>query len=161
MIGKFKHPSACIAVARRWGMAESRNVDDRYKQEIRDFIRWAKSAPSPATLPVYAGHVLPMLEDLLEALDAAERDRGILGKQVIQVGTELQKAWRAMQEPKRIEPRLLSYANAAMYLGLAVNTLRNKCSSGNFPVKPKKLAGKPVFDRRELDAYLDVLRCER
>lgn len=62
------------------------------------------------------------------------------------------------------EKRMLSVREAANYLGLAEKTLRNRIgpSAANpFPVRPKRIAGchKPLFDKRELDRYLDELRC--
>ncbi len=60
-------------------------------------------------------------------------------------------------------PRMLCYRDAALYLGIAEQTLRNKTSrkaKNPLPFKPKRLAGKPLFDRLELDRYCDSLQPE-
>jgi len=60
-------------------------------------------------------------------------------------------------------PRMLSYRDAAFYIGIAEKTLRNRCSrkaKHPLPFKPKRVAGKPVFDRLELDRYCDSLASE-
>ncbi len=65
-----------------------------------------------------------------------------------------------MVKVETIRPRMLSYNDAAKYLGIAVKTLRNWCARNAvnpFPVRPKKIGGKPLFDLRELDDYLDSL----
>jgi hypothetical protein len=69
-------------------------------------------------------------------------------------------------KPNKVEvaaPRMLSYKDAALYLGIAVQTLRNKTSrraKNALPFKPKRLAGKPLFDRLELDRFCDSLQSE-
>jgi len=58
-----------------------------------------------------------------------------------------------------IRPRLLSIADAAMYLGIAVKTLRNRLSDKGkpFPVRPRYYGGKPLFEIAELDALIESL----
>lgn len=59
-----------------------------------------------------------------------------------------------------IRPRLLSVSDAAKYLGLAPKTLRNRLgpkAQNPFPVKPRYYGGKPLFEVRELDAFVDSL----
>jgi len=53
--------------------------------------------------------------------------------------------------------RLLPYSDAAFYLGLSVKTLRNKISLGALPFRPRRIASKPLFDIRDLDAFVDAL----
>ncbi len=59
-----------------------------------------------------------------------------------------------------IRPRLVSIADAALYLGLAPKTLRNRLSDKEnpFPVKPRYYGGKPLFEVSELDALIDLLK---
>jgi len=58
-----------------------------------------------------------------------------------------------------IRPRLVSIADAALYLGIAAKTLRNRLSDKEnpFPVKPRYYGGKPLFEVSELDAFIDSL----
>lgn len=58
-----------------------------------------------------------------------------------------------------LRPRLVSVADAAIYLGLAPKTLRNRLSDKNnpFPVRPRYYGGKPLFEVSELDAFIDSL----
>jgi len=58
--------------------------------------------------------------------------------------------------------RMLSVRETAEYCGLAVKTLRNRLGPNAvnpFPVRCKRIGGcrKPLFDRRDLDEYLDSL----
>ena len=65
------------------------------------------------------------------------------------------------KEPMLVfEPRLLTVDLAAQYLGLAPKTLRNRLgprAEDPFPVKPKRIGRKLLFDRMDLDAYADLL----
>jgi hypothetical protein len=54
-------------------------------------------------------------------------------------------------------PRMLSVSQAGWYMGFAPKTVRNQLSNKTFPVRPKKVRGKVLFDIRDLDAYLDGL----
>jgi len=59
--------------------------------------------------------------------------------------------------------RLKSIKNAAMYLGLSPRTLYNgtvPSSKKPFPVQPIRIGGKPLFDVRDLDAYIDGLKAQ-
>jgi hypothetical protein len=47
-----------------------------------------------------------------------------------------------------MEPRLLSIADAATYLGVARKTL------GRLPVSPIRLGDRVLYDRRALDAWI-------
>jgi hypothetical protein len=59
----------------------------------------------------------------------------------------------------KVRPRLVDTKGAATYLGIAVKTLRNRLSDKEnpFPVKPRYYGGKPLFEVRELDAFVDSL----
>ena len=61
---------------------------------------------------------------------------------------------------KEIMPRMLSVDDAARYLGIAAKTIRNRIGPKakiTFPVKPKRIGGRVLFDVKELDGYLDRL----
>jgi hypothetical protein len=67
---------------------------------------------------------------------------------------------RIVEKLSRLKPRLISLDDAANYLGLAPKTLRNKLSraaGAPFPVKPKRIGRRVLFDLRELDAFVDKL----
>ncbi len=56
--------------------------------------------------------------------------------------------------------RMLSVRESAGYLGIAEKTLRNRLglkAENPFPVKPKHIGGKVLFDVKDLDSYLDTL----
>ena len=59
-----------------------------------------------------------------------------------------------------IRPRLVSISDAALYLGIAAKTLRNRLSDKEnpFPVRPRYYGGKPLFEVSELDAFVDSLK---
>ena len=61
---------------------------------------------------------------------------------------------------KEITPRMLSVDDAARYIGIAAKTIRNRIgpkATIPFPVKPKRIGGRVLFDVKELDGYLDSL----
>jgi predicted DNA-binding transcriptional regulator AlpA len=61
---------------------------------------------------------------------------------------------------REIKPRMFSIDEAAHYIGLAAKTIRNRIGpkAGNpFPVKPKHIGGRVLFDLKDLDTYLDRL----
>ena len=71
---------------------------------------------------------------------------------------EVQRGRR--KEPLSIEPRMLSIEQAAKYIGLSKRTLYNRTapkSKNPFPIRPKRTLGKPLFDKVELDKWLDTL----
>jgi len=64
---------------------------------------------------------------------------------------------------RKIQPRLLDIRNSARFLGIAEKTLRNRLGPKApcpFPVKPKKIGGKPLFDIKDLNAFVDGLPYE-
>lgn len=61
---------------------------------------------------------------------------------------------------REIKPRMLSIEEAARYIGLAAKTIRNRIGAKAekpFPVKPKRIGGRVLFDVKDLDAYIDAL----
>ena len=65
-----------------------------------------------------------------------------------------------MEKKIDLLPRLLSVADAAKYLGLSAKTIRNRLgprAKQPFPVKPKKIGRKVLFERADLDAFADGL----
>ena len=60
----------------------------------------------------------------------------------------------------KIQPRLLNIEQTARYIGLAPKTIRNRLgpkAPDPFPIKPKKLGGRVLFDIRDLDQFIDEL----
>jgi predicted DNA-binding transcriptional regulator AlpA len=59
-----------------------------------------------------------------------------------------------------VEKRLLNVKEAAHYLGLSPRTLYNRVaprSSNPFPVRPRRLGRKVVFDAKELEKFVAEL----
>jgi hypothetical protein len=64
---------------------------------------------------------------------------------------------------KEITPRLLSVEQAARFLGIAPKTLRNRIgprAKHPFPVRPKKIGKRVLFDIRDLDDFVNSLTHE-
>lgn len=58
------------------------------------------------------------------------------------------------------QKRLLSVREAAIYLGLSYRTLYNAVaqkSRAPFPVRPKRIGKRVLFDKRDLDQFVDGL----
>lgn len=65
-----------------------------------------------------------------------------------------------MDKKTNITPRMLSVNEAAQYIGLAAKTIRNRIGPKAmipFPIRPKRIGGRVLFDVKDLDAYLDRL----
>jgi len=61
---------------------------------------------------------------------------------------------------KEIAPRLLGIDQTATYLGIAAKTIRNRIglkAKNPFPVKPKRIGGRVLFDKKDLDRFVDSL----
>jgi predicted DNA-binding transcriptional regulator AlpA len=61
---------------------------------------------------------------------------------------------------REIQPRLLNVEQAARFLGIAPKTLRNRIgprAKHPFPVRPKKIGKRVLFDRRDLDNFVNSL----
>ena len=59
-----------------------------------------------------------------------------------------------------INPRLLDVESAARFLGIAPKTLRNRLgprAPDPFPVKAKRIGRKVLFDRKDLEKFVDAL----
>ena len=62
-----------------------------------------------------------------------------------------------------VRPRLLNVDETARYLGIAPKTLRNRLgprATNPFPVKPKHIGKKVLFDVKALDAFVDSLETQ-
>jgi predicted DNA-binding transcriptional regulator AlpA len=62
--------------------------------------------------------------------------------------------------PETIRQRLLNVEEAARYLSIAPKTIRNRLgprAPDPFPVKPKRIGKRVLFDVKDLDAYVDSL----
>jgi hypothetical protein len=67
--------------------------------------------------------------------------------------------WRVF-DMTDIQPRLLNVDETARYLSIAAKTIRNRLgpkAPDPFPVKPKRIGKRVLFDVRDLDAYVDSL----
>ncbi len=59
-----------------------------------------------------------------------------------------------------IKPRLLDVDQTAKYLSIASKTLRNRLgpkTKNPFPVKPKRIGRKVLFDIKDLQKFVDAL----
>jgi predicted DNA-binding transcriptional regulator AlpA len=56
------------------------------------------------------------------------------------------------------EKRMLSVEELAHYIGLAPQTIKNQFYAGRFPIPPKRLGRKLLWDKKMVDRYLDRLR---
>jgi hypothetical protein len=64
------------------------------------------------------------------------------------------------QKVMQVRPRLLNVDETAKYLGIAPETLRNRLgprAEHPFPVKPKRIGKRVLFDVKTLDAFVDAL----
>lgn len=65
-----------------------------------------------------------------------------------------------LQELQRIHKRLYSIEDAAVYLGISAKTIRNRLgprAPNPFPVKPKRIGKRVLFDLRDLESLVDSL----
>ncbi|MBU2490407.1 MAG: helix-turn-helix domain-containing protein [Proteobacteria bacterium] len=59
-----------------------------------------------------------------------------------------------------MEKRLLNVRETAVYLGLPEKTLRNRLgprATNPFPVKPKRIGKRVLFDKNDLERFVDGL----
>lgn len=57
-------------------------------------------------------------------------------------------------------PRLLNIDQTGVYLGISPKTIRNRLgpkAPNPFPVKPKRIGRRVLFDVKDLDSYVDSL----
>ncbi len=52
---------------------------------------------------------------------------------------------------------MLNTKELSCYIGLAEQTIKNKLSSGSFPIPPKRLGRKLLWDKKSVDKFLDKL----
>ena len=52
---------------------------------------------------------------------------------------------------------MLNFEELAEYIGLRPQTVKNKFYSGNFPIPAKKVFSKVLWDKKDVDKYLDRL----
>jgi predicted DNA-binding transcriptional regulator AlpA len=61
---------------------------------------------------------------------------------------------------KQIQPRLLDIEQTALYLSISAKTIRNRVGPRAvkpFPIKPKRIGARVLFDKKDLDNYIDSL----
>lgn len=69
-----------------------------------------------------------------------------------------------VQKIAGIYPRLLSIEQSALFLGISPKTIRNGLgprAKKPFPIRPKRIGRRVLFDRKDLDQYVDCLEYER
>jgi predicted DNA-binding transcriptional regulator AlpA len=57
-----------------------------------------------------------------------------------------------------MEKRLLGIEELGQYLGIRPQTIRNRLSSGTFPIRAFKICGRVRFDRKDIEKFLDRLK---
>jgi len=57
-----------------------------------------------------------------------------------------------------MEKRMLSLKELACYIGLAEQIIKNKLYAGEFPIAPKKIGRRLLWDKKLVDKYLDRLQ---
>ena len=56
-----------------------------------------------------------------------------------------------------IPKRMLNFDELGHYIGLSPQTIKNKYYAGEFPIPAKKIFSKVLWDKKEVDNYLDKL----
>jgi predicted DNA-binding transcriptional regulator AlpA len=56
------------------------------------------------------------------------------------------------------QKRMLNFEELAEYIGLRPQTIRNKFYAGEFPIPAKKIFSKVLWDKKDVDKYLDKLQ---
>ena len=57
----------------------------------------------------------------------------------------------------KISKRMLTFEELAEYIGLRPQTIKNKFYAGEFPIPAKKIFSKVLWDKKDVDKYLDKL----
>ena len=52
---------------------------------------------------------------------------------------------------------MLNFDELGQYIGLSSQTIRNKFYAGIFPIPAKKIFSKVLWDKKDVDRYLDRL----
>ena len=58
---------------------------------------------------------------------------------------------------KVMEKRMLSVRELSHYIGIAEQTIKNKLYAGDFPIPPKKIGRRVLWDKKTVDNYLEKL----
>ena len=58
---------------------------------------------------------------------------------------------------KKVEKRMMNFNEMAEYIGLRPQTIRIKFYAGEFPIPAKKILSKVLWDKKDVDKYLDKL----
>lgn len=69
----------------------------------------------------------------------------------------LEEVRQLREDLKSRDRAFLTIRQAAVFLGMAEKTLRNRLSDGSFPLRPVRLSGRPLFKRRDLENLVDNL----
>ena len=59
--------------------------------------------------------------------------------------------------PNDISKRMLNFEELAEYIGLKPQTIKNKFYAGVFPIPAKKIFSKVLWDKKDVDKYLNKL----
>lgn len=59
---------------------------------------------------------------------------------------------------KNNSKRMFDFETLGEYLSLAPQTVRNKFYAGEFPIPAKRLFSKTLWDKKDVDSYLDKLK---
>ena len=54
--------------------------------------------------------------------------------------------------------RMLNFEELGHYIGLSPQTIKNKFYGGEFPIPAKLIFSKVLWDKKDVDKYLDELR---
>jgi hypothetical protein len=57
-----------------------------------------------------------------------------------------------------IPKRILNFDELADYIGLRPQAIRNKFYAGEFPIAANKIFSKVLWDKKDVDKYLDKLQ---
>jgi predicted DNA-binding transcriptional regulator AlpA len=60
-----------------------------------------------------------------------------------------------------VERRFIGIKELGEYLGIKPQTIRNRLSSGTFPIRPFKICGRIRFDTKGVERYLIRLKSGR
>ena len=52
---------------------------------------------------------------------------------------------------------MLNFEELGHYIGLSPQTIKNKFYAGNFPIPAKKIFSKILWDKKDVDNFLDKL----
>ena len=53
---------------------------------------------------------------------------------------------------------MLTFEDLSFYIGLSSQTIRNKFYAGEFPIPAKRIFSKILWDKKDVDKYLDKLQ---